>query len=188
MTAQPKAISFDVSTPFIVNAIALIDCTDYEKYVVGAGHRWFAIRTGRSSKTVYVATSIKNKHIRLHRLLLDVNDPKILVDHINGNGLDNRRKNLRICTMRENLCNRGKNLNNTTGYKGVYRRKKNSKGHKLSKLARKKWSAAIGVRGKSIKLGNFETAREATIAYKKAAKKYHGVFAFGGNKGERTHE
>lgn len=56
---------------------------------------------------------------RLHRYLLNVTDPKLDVDHINGDTLDNRDCNLRICTRQQNMYNRKLSKNNTTGYKGI---------------------------------------------------------------------
>jgi hypothetical protein len=60
----------------------------------------------------------KQKTVRMHRLVMNAPNGT-QVDHINGNGLDNRRKNLRFCTTKQNLRNRGKNSRNTSGYKGV---------------------------------------------------------------------
>lgn len=103
--------------------------------------------------------------IILHRLILDA--PKgMQVDHINGNRLDNRRENLRICTQAENCKNRKESKNNTSGYKGV-----------SICSQTKKYKAVIQLNRKKIFLGRFKTAKEAAIAYNEAAVKYHGEFA-----------
>ena len=103
----------------------------------------------------------KTKHIILHRFILDC--PKgMIVDHISGNTLDNRRENLRICTPAENSRNYKKPKTNTSGYKGVSWDKKSLK-----------WRAAIGFNNKVIHLGFFSSAEEAHSAYIKASKKYH---------------
>ena len=102
----------------------------------------------------------------LHRLIM--NPPSDMqVDHKNKNTLDNRRCNLRICTHSENLMNRGRQKNNSTGYKGVNR----------DERKRKKYRARIAVNKKTYYLGNFEKPDEAGAAYKKAAKLRHGEFA-----------
>ena len=85
-------------------------------------------------------------------------------DHINHNTLDNREENLRVCTHSENQHNRGKQINNTSGYKGVFRRGK-------------KWRAEIGINGKKVYLGTFSTARDAACVYDLVAKEFHGIGA-----------
>lgn len=91
------------------------------------------------------------------------------VDHINGNPLDNRKLNLRVCTLAQNLQNRGKRKNGSTCvYKGVYRAKHPSGG--------KHWHAQI-FHGKKIHLGFFHTPEEGARAYNAAALKYHGEFS-----------
>jgi hypothetical protein len=102
--------------------------------------------------------------ITLHRFIMNI--PKEMeVDHINGDTLDNRKVNLRVCTKSENNCNRKINQNNTSGYKGV-----------SYKMSRHKWCAKIGVNNKNIHLGYFDSPEEAYAAYCIASKKYHGEF------------
>src|SRR3990167_2235442 len=104
----------------------------------------------------------------LHRFIL--NAPKGLeVDHINGNGLDNRRKNIRLCTKKENMQNRRISINNTSGYKGVYY-------HKSDKR-KKRWTVFIRTDDNRKFIGRFLTALDAAKAYNEAATKYHGEFA-----------
>ena len=103
------------------------------------------------------------KDIFLHRVIM--NAPKgTMVDHINGNTLDNRKSNLRFCTIAENSRNRKRNQSKT-GYKGIHYRKD-----------RKKYTAQIRVNYKRHFLGYFDTAEEAYAAYCAASKKYHGEF------------
>ena len=85
------------------------------------------------------------------------------VDHKNGNTLDNRKCNLRICTLKENVRNRKLCQNNTTGYKSVTK-------------VRGRYRARIGVDDKRIHLGYFDTPQQAHQAYCVAAKKYYGEF------------
>lgn len=88
------------------------------------------------------------------------------IDHINGNPLDNRPANLRVCTQAENTFNRGKNKKGSSKYKGVGWHKKAGK-----------WAAQIQANGIKHHLGVFETEAEAAIAYNQAATQLHGCFA-----------
>lgn len=103
----------------------------------------------------------------LHRLITDCPEGKV-VDHINGDGMDNRRANLRICSHAENLRNRKIHSNNKCGRKGV--------SYDPSSSIRP-WRAKINVDRKRISLGRFACAEDAQEAYRAAAKKYHGEFA-----------
>lgn len=87
-------------------------------------------------------------------------------DHINGNGLDNRRSNIRLATSEQNGCNRRKSVNNTSGYKGVTWDKHNGK-----------WKASIQVGKRPRFIGHFNTPEEAHAAYCEAAERLHGEFA-----------
>jgi hypothetical protein len=114
----------------------------------------------------YIRVSGKTKTLYLHRLLM--NPPKeLVVDHINGDSLDNRRKNLRVCTTQQNSMNQGKkNKNTSSKYKGVCWIKRD-----------KRWMAAIRAENRKINLGYYKDELEAVKAYNKAAKKYFGEFA-----------
>ncbi len=102
--------------------------------------------------------------IFLHRLLLKV--PKgFFIDHIDNNGLNNQKSNLRLCTPSQNGFNVKKYKTNTSGYKGIVSIKSG------------RWSARISINNKRINLGNFNTKEEAYKSYCEAAKKYRGEFA-----------
>jgi hypothetical protein len=92
--------------------------------------------------------------------------PGMVVDHINGNSLDNQKKNLRICTPKENMRNKKKRVTNTSGYKGV-----------SWSSAVKKWRVQINIDNKVINLGCHKNIIEAAMIYNLAAKKYHKEFA-----------
>lgn len=101
----------------------------------------------------------------LHRFILG--NPHGVVDHINRNPLDNRRRNLRICTQKENCANTSIRSNNKSGYVGVFYRKE-----------RKKYSACTKHNGKNIFIGYFESAEDAAKAYDKTVIKLRGEFAY----------
>ena len=86
----------------------LIDAKDLSTVSL---HKWSVENSG------YIQTTINGKHVRLHRYLL--NEPDLYVDHINGDRTDNRRKNLRCCSNKENCRNQGLSSRNTSGFKGV---------------------------------------------------------------------
>lgn len=103
--------------------------------------------------------------IQLPRLLMDA--PKGMeVDHINGDRLDNRRSNLRVCSHAENMRNRKRRVDNRSGYKGVY-----------WDPARSSWRAEIRHNKRVYWLGRFDSVKDAARAYDEAAERLHGEFA-----------
>ena len=108
----------------------------------------------------------KQSFIYLHRLL--ISPPKgMVVDHIDGNPLNNIRNNLRICTHSQNLCNQMAVRKHTSKYKGVSWDKRN-----------RNWNSRIGIGNNTTKhIGSFEDEVQAAIAYNNAALKYFGEFA-----------
>ena len=101
----------------------------------------------------------------LSRVIMCCNDPTMDVDHIHHNLLDFRKSELRVCSHRENCFNQKLlKSSNTSGYKGVYKR-------------RNGWCARIRTKYGRIHLGDFKAAEDAASAYDRAAIKYHGVYA-----------
>lgn len=99
----------------------------------------------------------------MHRVITGASEGEY-VDHLNGNRLDNRRSNLRVCTQSENGLNRNSlNINNSTGVTGVYLDKRRSK-----------YAAEIMIDRKKVYLGRFDTLKEAELA-RLSYKKEHGI-------------
>lgn len=159
---KPKEI------PLTQGKVALVDSEDYEELMK---YKWRVEEKGKNFNLFYASRvtsrkyTPKHKNIYMHRHLL--NPPKGMeVDHIDGNGLNNTRSNLRVCTHSENNCNRQMSSTNTSGFKGV-------SWHK----AAKKWRATINLSNKHIHIGTFSTPLEAYEAYCEACVKYHGEFS-----------
>ena len=120
--------------------------------------------------------------ISMHREILGITDGSVIIDHVDHNGLNNQRENLRVANKSTNAMN--KFCNGEIPYKGVsIRRQKQRYFHKGTgeyRYAKTKDSivARIKVNGKSITIGSgFKTIEEAALAYNQAALKYHGEFA-----------
>lgn len=108
----------------------------------------------------------KTKTIHMHRVVMELFGviDGLEVDHINGDKLDNRKQNLRICTKAENLRNRPTTSSNSSGYKGVYKSGSN-------------WQARISVNKKLTNLGSFKKKEDAAKAYDVEAVRVYGEFA-----------
>ena len=139
---------------------------DDDDYVRVSAIKWYISSYHLKKNLVYFHKTIKQRTMSLHRYIAGLQyGNKNTVDHINGNTLDNRRSNLRICNNKENVRKRKINKNNTTGHKGVTY-------HKHKRL----FCARIRVDNKRIFLGYFSTPELAHKAYCEASKKYHGEF------------
>jgi len=121
--------------------------------------RGYVVRSDYSSRNAY--------QLRIHREILGLkrNDNR-QVDHINGDKLDNRKANLRVCSQRQNNLNKAKYANNKSGYKGVSWKKTSQK-----------WCAQISLARKVLHIGLFDTKEAAAEAYNKKALELHGEFA-----------
>lgn len=151
--------------PLTKGLFALVDDEDFEWL---SASKWHAHKDINTQNDHYAMRKHpeKNSTQSMHRIILGLTDPKISVDHINGNRLDNQRHNLRICSHAENMRNQKINSKNTSGFKGVSFR--NDSGL---------WRARISLNGKRIVIGYFKTAEEAAQAYNIKAKELHEEFA-----------
>jgi hypothetical protein len=130
-----------------------------------AGRNWCVLSRGGLShalRTEYIGT--KKRQLYLHRRLM--NEPEGLqIDHIDGDGLNNRRYNLRVATCAQNNLNTRRRCNNKSGFKGV-----------SWDRDRGKFRAYIKINNKQTHLGMFTSPEEAHAAYCLASQKYHGQF------------
>lgn len=119
--------------------------------------------------TGYAIGQINKTKVKMHRYIMSLEGFDIknkTIDHINGDGLDNRMINLRIATKQQNSHNCQIPKNNKSGYKGVIWEKQSNK-----------WKAYIHLNNKMINLGRFDNKIDAANTYNNAAIKYFGEFA-----------
>ena len=145
--------------PLSQGLFATVDDSDYPFL---SQWKWCAHKQHVGNK-VYAVRNHSGQTVQMHRVIMDAR-PEELVDHKHGNGLNNTRNNLRKCTKSQNAQNRGKDRDNTSGYKGVSR-------------DGKRWRATIILNKKQTYLGYFSDPVDAAKAYDKAAIELHGEFA-----------
>ena len=173
---RPKAFSFlsmkearkiriegDVAyVPLTKGLEAIIDAAD-----VGLvdGFNWFAhtqTHTSYARRQIYFGS--KTHTVYMHRAILGLSDG-VEGDHIDGNGLNNRRSNLREANRAQNNQNRRRHKNNSSGIKGVRFHEKSGR-----------WLAKIHFNGKSLHLGSFLSEEEASSAYSRESDRLHAEF------------
>jgi HNH endonuclease/AP2 domain len=138
--------------------VAIVDDELYDKLVI---YNWFACQY---YGTFYAKATVNGKKIYMHRLLMPGAKE---IDHINGNGLDNRLENLRSCTRQQNSMNRSGIDGTSSQYKGV-----------SWDNWSKKWKAYVHYNGKQINLGRFVDEIEAAKAHDTKAIELYGEFAW----------
>lgn len=157
-----------IEIPLTKGHVAIVDEQDADL----AQFKWYvAMMNDLHYAERYAPEADGRKIVSMHRTILEriISRPLVkgeVCDHIDGNVLNNRRSNLRLATHQQNMRNKKRSRNNTTGYKGV---------RWYAPLS--KYNARITVNNKCIHLGYFSNAEEAHEAYKQAAVKYFGEFA-----------
>ncbi len=130
--------------------------------------KWCASKHGKTFYAIRKAWRPDGRRttVRMHRVLLNLNDPKIETDHRDNDGLNNQEHNIRVATRVQNCRNRRKRINSRSRFKGV-------SWH--TQVLR--WMASIHTDGRHIYLGLFDSEVAAAEAYDAAAKQYFGEFA-----------
>lgn len=156
--------------PLTQGKFAIVDEDDYEK-IMQYKWQWQLSTRGRfgyarrKQHVSYIGGKQKTKSIFLHKFIMKAEVGQI-VDHINRNSLDNRKQNLRFCTISENARNKSKMIGAMSIYRGVYK-----------DINRAKWKANIRLNGKLHHIGSYLKEEDAAIAYNEMAKKYFGESA-----------
>ena len=143
--------------PLTQGRVALVDAVD---------HAWLSRYSWwlhRSNTGVYARARVGGRRQRMHRVIIGAG-PEQIIDHINGDTLDNRRANLRFCTQAQNQANRVLDRDNTSGFKGVTWHRQHGN-----------WIAHIGF--PSVFLGCFPDVESAACCYDNAARQIYGEFA-----------
>jgi hypothetical protein len=139
---------------------AIVDADDYEAL---SRHKW-SVQPSRTGTTFYAKRTCHGRLVLMHREIIKA-PQGTFVDHINGNGLDNRRCNLRLCTPRQNSCNRSKQRKARHRFIGV---------HPCGKYT---YQATVMHKGETYRAGTFTDEVKAAKARDRLALELHGPFA-----------
>ena len=147
--------------------VTLVDDEDYEWL---SEHKWYVSNYSKNNtqyakRNTKKCESEKQRTMRMHRLIMNCS-LDMMVDHIDGNGLNNQRSNLRLATRSENGRNQGISRANTSGYKGVSFNIRDSM-----------WCAYIVINGIKKHICSTNNVIESAVAYNKAALEMFGEFA-----------
>ena len=188
-----KEIRLWLNKDEISDKVTIVDDEDYDKVMSAIGERakWYywSNRGPTRERKGALHEYATSRHKSMHRIIIDA--PKGMdVDHINGNGLDNRKENLRICTRSQNMMNQKLKSHSVSGYKGVQyeptrKYKYTSKKTGITTVKEYKiklpYSAYIGDpnrKGRHLFLGRYATGEEAARVRDKKALELHGEYAY----------
>ena len=156
----------DKYIPLNQGKFSLVSSADFDSL---SEFKWSALSTTNgfhyAVRHTRVSEGVPGRTVYMHRQVLGV-EKGTEVDHINGDRLDNRRENLRVCTREQNCSNVAISKTNTSGFKGVTWHK-----------SKKRWLAMIRFGGRKITLGAFKDRLEASECYNEACRSLHGEFA-----------
>ena len=150
-----------VRIPLTRGKFAIVDAEDAARV---RAHNWCAVSSGNgfyAGRGEYNSQSLKSKSILMHRFIMGAGIGQE-IDHINGDRMDNRKRNLRFCTRAQNAANAAAHRDSTSSYKGVSWNKKD-----------RRWVAHL----RNKHLGNFKAEKSAAIAYDAKAREAYGEFA-----------
>lgn len=142
--------------PLTQGKCAIIDDSDFD---IVSAHKWYAIWDGWNW---YAGRKHNKRQQRLHNFLMQP-PAGVIIDHRDGNGLNNQRQNLKISTYSHNVHRMRKKIAHTSKYKGVSWQKRCAK-----------WIAQIHGKGQVVYLGLYEVEEEAAKAYDSAAERFFG--------------
>lgn len=147
-----------------------VDDEDYEDL---AKYKWHTLKGTQTFYAVRWSKNPEGKRVLLlmHRIIMDAS-PNKFVDHIDGNGLNDCKSNLRLCTQQENNFNKQASSNCSSRFLGVSLSKRTIKGKTYTG-----WRSTIKAFGKWEHIGYFKTEEEAATAYNERAKILFGEFA-----------
>lgn len=152
--------------PLTRGKFAVVDNENFDSLSQNKWHYWIDPKSLVEYAVRHKKIKGKVQRLMMHREITR-SSHNLVIDHRNGNGLDNRRENLRTCTKVQNNMNRKPNKSNQTGLKGI-----------SWNTQIRKWKAGIGFKGKAINLGHYYDKRTAALVYRLFSVLYYGEFAF----------
>lgn len=139
--------------------VALVSEQDYEEL---SKYQWSLFRQG---KYLYAIRAENGKTHFMHRDIIGVTDPTEYVDHKNGDGLNNRRRNLRVCRNRYNQYN-------------VHKKSTSGQKYKCIRKVHNRWEVRVRIPSGKRLVRSAHSEREAVEIYNQIVREYHGEFAF----------